>query len=289
MGDIISDLRVIEDTSSVFSINPVLDTSGTGVITALGQSVVSSTNGCSAVIFTLTGTWNAILFVEGFDGNQWFTVQGVLEPVGIVVTNLINNVTINVNCGGMQKVRLRCTAFTSGTINISWNSGVGVNAVWVYNYNPNALNALVRQPKDINRTFIGFNIDRIAGITAEALSTFTINKGGVVTTATSYTVTAGKTLRITSVSVTIINTTTTTNIYGRVRIRSANPVLVTSPVYLNIDIPCISQAALVGIGNNIVVPISDGVEIASGQQVGISQIVNSTSSIISVSITGFEY
>jgi hypothetical protein len=267
----------------------IVDTSGNGNITALNQSVVANTSGYSTAIFTLTGTWSATIFIEGFDGTQWFTTQGVLEPVGILLTNLIDNQTVSINCGGMQKVRLRATAFTSGTVNISWNAGSGVNSVWAYNYNYSTLQALVRRPQDLNRTILCFNIDRIAGVTTEALSTFTINKGGTVTSGTTYTITNGKTLRITAVSATVLNTTTTTNTYGRIRFRSANPVLVSSPILLNMDIPAVSQPATIGIGNNIVISIPDGLEIAGGQQIGITQIMNSTNSVVSINVVGFEY
>lgn len=128
----------------------MVDTSGNGIINALGQSVTAVTSGYSTVLFTLTGTWSATMYIEGFDGTQWFTTQGVLEPVGILLTNVIDNQTISINCGGMQKVRLRSTAFTSGTVNISWNAGSGVNSVWAYNYNPSTFNATVVQPTGSN-------------------------------------------------------------------------------------------------------------------------------------------
>lgn len=121
------------------------DFSGIGTITVLNGTIIATTNGCSSVVFNITGTWVATLIFEAtVDNLLWFTVQGVLEPVSVVFTTITNNQTITINCGGFQQVRVRASLFTSGTINIAWNAGNGNNAVWVYNINPLALNATVK-------------------------------------------------------------------------------------------------------------------------------------------------
>ena len=142
--------------------------------------------------------------------------------------------------------------------------------------------------KDSSRTYMTFYIDAIAGVTTEALVTMNINTGGTVTTGTSYTVPAGKTLRLNAISSTV-KTTNTTAQSGRVRVRSATTVAATSGIVMNIDVPTLNgtQAAGVGTGQNYNVP--DGIEIASGQQIGISQIMSATQTTVSCFVTGFLY
>ena len=146
----------------------------------------------------------------------------------------------------------------------------------------------VQEAKDSGRTYVVITIDRIAGVTTEALATFTINRGGTVTTGTSYTVTAGKVLRLQSFVATILDSTTTT-VNGRVRVRSAGTVSVTSGVILASDCGDMTGTAVAGSGEAVPVQIPDGLEIAAGQQIGISQVVSSTSSTVSVCLIGFEY
>jgi len=146
----------------------------------------------------------------------------------------------------------------------------------------------VQQPKDSGRTYVTFYIDAITGVTTEALVTMNINTAGTVTTGTSYSVPSGKTLRLTSYSVTI-RATSTSAITGRIRVRSAATVAATSGIIFNADIPVVSNAGVVGEGVNVSYNVPDGVEIAATQQIGISQIISSTSSVVSAILIGFLY
>lgn len=142
--------------------------------------------------------------------------------------------------------------------------------------------------KDSGRTYMTFYIDSIAGVTTEALATMNINTAGTVTTATSYTVPTGKTLRLTSINGTI-RQTTATDVYGRVRARSAATVSATSGIIMNLDVPSGFGTGAAGDGTAVNYTVPDGIEIAAGQQLGISQIVSSTSSTVSCIVTGFLY
>ena len=142
--------------------------------------------------------------------------------------------------------------------------------------------------KDSGRTYISFYVDAISGVTTEALVTMNINTAGTVTTATNYTVPAGKILRLTAISATV-KTTNTTATYGRVRVRSGTTVAATSGIIMNTDIPSFNGTIASGVGGSVSYDISDGVEIAAGQQIGISQLISQTSSTVSAFVSGFLY
>lgn len=150
------------------------------------------------------------------------------------------------------------------------------------------VNAQVTQDfKDSGRTYVVLYADRIAGVTTEALITMTINRGGSITTGTTYTVTAGKTLRIQSINSEIQNTTTVVN---RVltRVRSGTSVTVASPI-VGMSMAA-SSAALATSGNTDPHSFPDGLEISGGQQIGISQLCNvTTAGIVSITVIGYEY
>lgn len=171
--------------------------------------------------------------------------------------------------------------------NLSVNvSDVGGNAATGKGVQPAA--ALPTQDlKDSGRTYITLYVDRIAGATTEALVTMSINKGGVLTSGTSYTVTAGKTFRIQAVNAEILNTTTVANRVS-MRVRAAASVLVTSPIIAMAM--AAASAALAASGATDPHAFPDGLEIPSGQQIGISQLATvTTAGIVSMTVVGYEY
>ncbi len=145
---------------------------------------------------------------------------------------------------------------------------------------------MVQDFKDAGRTPVTLFVDQAAGVAAEALATMTINKGGTVTTGTSYTVTAGKTLRITQFTVTV-KSSATVIVNGRARFRAAAAVLATSPIFIAGEAGSNGAVALDTNSSNLAIP--DGQEFAGGQQVGISHIESTATGTISVIAIGFEY
>ena len=136
------------------------------------------------------------------------------------------------------------------------------------------------------RTPIIIYVDAIAGVTTEALVTMNINKGGTVTTGTSYTVTAGKTLRVQSIEASVSDSAATaTNI--RVRLRSAATVAATSPIFtaLVAGNPA-SVASTIGTSGQ---SYCDGLEFAAGVQVGLSQLATATTALLTISLVAYEY
>jgi hypothetical protein len=146
----------------------------------------------------------------------------------------------------------------------------------------------VQRSIDAGRTYVNLYYDRIAGVTTEALATMTKNVGGSTTTGTSYTVTAGKTLRCVEGDAEILNTTTTAN-RTITRWRSAATVTATSPIVAMAS--AMSPVATASNGWFSSVPLSSaGFEIAGGQQIGVSHLENiTTSGIASAFMHCFEY
>ena len=145
--------------------------------------------------------------------------------------------------------------------------------------------------KDAGRTPITLYAVPVVGvITTEALFTMTQVKGGVVeSSATNYTVTSGKTFRITSFTVYGTQTTTTLE-WARANMRytTSGTVTTTSGLILSGQISGIaatSGSAMMPI--EIVIP--DGYELPSGSSYGVGNLANATSTTIGFTITGFEY
>jgi len=144
---------------------------------------------------------------------------------------------------------------------------------------------------DTGRTQITFYVDQLTGVTSEALATMQITKALVAqTAANNYSITAGKRLRIKSISATVKNTTSTLA-SSRIRVRAvpSGTVSASSPIIFTLDIPGMTGTQAANVGNTIVVPIPDGLEIPSGANFGFSHIESTTSSNISVCIEAFEY
>jgi hypothetical protein len=139
-------------TTNVTSIVTASDKTGSGTITALNGTVNITTNGCSSIIFNVTGTWVATVYVEAtVDNVNWFQILYNLPGISeTVYYSFGNNNTLLVNCGGYLAVRLRAAAFTSGTISIAYNAGAGLQDLQVRSYNAVAFNATVVQPNPAN-------------------------------------------------------------------------------------------------------------------------------------------
>lgn len=95
-----------------------------------GSATISSLNGAAAVsvplastfCVTVTGSWVATLVFEAtLDGINWFGVPA-FTPFGVGVTSLTTNASVMVPVGGVTQVRTRASAYTSGTIEISWTT-----------------------------------------------------------------------------------------------------------------------------------------------------------------------
>lgn len=145
--------------------------------------------------------------------------------------------------------------------------------------------------KDAGRVLKTYNVTGLACSTSEALISLTPYADLVASgAATTFAVTAGKRLRIQSITVTS-RATSTVNVGGVVRLRLlAGTVLVGSPCHASLG--CMSSnLATAVIGNamtyNVVIP--DGLELSGTMQFGLTQIFSATTATIDVQVTGYEY
>lgn len=117
------------------------DKSGSGSITAAqpvigtpvaNATVIAATSGASCVTFITSGTFSATIAVDGSpDSVNWFP-WNFINHSGVVKANSNTATEMVVPCGSFSQVRLRCTAYTSGTVSVTWNSSSGVNIVLAY-------------------------------------------------------------------------------------------------------------------------------------------------------------
>jgi len=149
--------------------------------------------------------------------------------------------------------------------------------------------------KDSGRSKVILSSVKVTSITSEALLTLTQKKGdATVTTGTSYTVTAGKTLRIQSIKLYAEMTTAATAAWVSCRLRegaaSGGAVSATSDIVAIIESNTIAVTDVIGMGvPPVIVNFPDGLEIAGGQTLGISELALNVDLAVTVVVIGFEY
>jgi hypothetical protein len=131
-----------------------------------------------------------------------------------------------------------------------------------------------------------FPVDAVTLVTTEALISVNPNKGGTLNgAATSYTVTSGKTFRLQSLSVSVQGTNSTVQ-YVKLRVRAAVSVSSSSPIVANIFVANSGASNSIGYATQ---EFPDGIEIAAGQQIGISQIGGTVNGTVTATLVGYEY
>ena len=182
----------------------------------------------------------------------------------------------------------------SGTVAVSGTSSnnitqVGGVAVAATAKGTQATNAVgVQNLKDAGRVSFAAAALAATGVTTEALLSLTpvrtVTAGGA---STSLTVTSGKTLRITGISVTVRATAASVqSVVCRVRV---NNTTVTATSQMIFTVGSSTLAATSGSCNNETFVIPDGFEISGTTQIGITQLASSTSCTVDVTLIGFEY
>jgi hypothetical protein len=289
--------------------------------TAVNSTWTLPLNGLTAVQvgFVMSGTVSAgtILFEVSQDGTNFFPIQGAISNGFTALTGWtpgVGNLPVSLDVSGFAYFRLALSSAITGTgtvtfviqgnsstneptpvvgqangtnLHVTLDDAAGGNAVNTVVKGTQAARALgVQDLKDSGRTPIVLYLDSIAGVTTEALATMNINKGGTTSTATEYTVTAGKTLRVQSMYMSV-RASSAAMVSARARLRSAATVSATSPVF------CLAEAsslsATTAAANGMDVSIPDGLEFAGGVQVGVSQIATATTADVTVLIVGYEY
>lgn len=157
-----------------------------------------------------------------------------------------------------------------------------------------AVGVTTQDLKDAGRQAVTLVWERVAGTAAveSALTNFTsgVRAGAALGAATSYTVTAGKTLRIQSISIALTATSTIVN-NARFRIRqAASAIANTSPIIFSYDMPWqLLGTVAANDGVSATVPFPDGLEVAGGQQITFTWITAATTCTVSMTIVGYEY
>lgn len=251
----------------------VINDASAAIIGKVGidQTTPGTTNGVQVVAALPTGA-NTIGSVKITDGT---TVVAVIAGTTALKTDLssVSGTATVAAAAGIQKV------------GISDSTGLELDSVIKGIQAARALG--VQNLKDSGRTALTFFIDNLVGSASEVLASMGITKGGAAqVAATSYTVTAGKTLRLTSINFTVRSSTNAQQI-SQVRVRTAaSGIAITSPVILNFF-----GEAPAALTFNQNMTLSEGYEIAGGTQIAIShiEIVTPASTTLTVCLVGFEY
>ena len=115
------DAGVVDSTDS--------DLSYTGTISAANGAVTSNAAQKGTVSINITGTWVGTLVIEGHNGDlQWVQVSGYTASGG-TVTSITNNQFVYINSSAFSQVRVRASAWTSGTATVQTNATGTINAV----------------------------------------------------------------------------------------------------------------------------------------------------------------
>lgn len=142
--------------------------------------------------------------------------------------------------------------------------------------------------KDSGRTSIIINIPEVASVTAEALLSLNQMKGGVQTAGvTSYTVSAGKTLRLQALRFKARFTapsTTVTFAQALINIRTA-AVIAAANVLFGVRLDTASNLW----GADVVIPFPDGWEFPTGSVIALSQVASATTLTLGGELIGYEY
>lgn len=117
---------------SAGNLHPREDLFASGNIAALNGVVTCSTEGCSTVSISITGTYVGILNVEGtIDGVNWdqIPVRPVNQASYAVVLASGASGRWQGSISQFSQVRVRMTSYTSGSASAFISSSIGVNSV----------------------------------------------------------------------------------------------------------------------------------------------------------------
>lgn len=108
-----------------------VDLSYVFTIAANGATATSNTTTKSTISFNFTGTWVGTMVIEAHNGDQGWQQINSYTNAGAAVSQITTNTFVYVDCAAFTQVRVRATAWTSGTANIQSNASK--SAVFVFN------------------------------------------------------------------------------------------------------------------------------------------------------------
>lgn len=275
------------------SVTTAAPTYTTGLINALslntsgGLRVDGSgvTQPVSGTVSATQGTSPYVDNVTQFGSTNISTGTGA-GGAGIPRVTVSNDSNVLATQSGTWTVQPGNTPNTSpwlATINQGGNSA-GVTAKGTQ-----ATNALaVQELKDSGRVAFFAVANALAGVTTEALVTLTpIRTVTAGATGTSLAVTAGKTMHLQTLVLTVRNTSTVQS-SAVIRVRMlAGTVLVGSQEFFSVACT-VGDAVTGGVASTSLI-LPDGVEISGTTQIGITQLASATTCTLEISLIGFEY
>lgn len=139
------------------------------------------------------------------------------------------------------------------------------------------------------RTAFAATANGIAGVAAEAMATLIPVRAGVAGAGvTSLTVTAGKKLRLTAMVVSFTTGAAAVNVSRfYLRTNPSGAVTTASPVLCMVQLA--PEAATLGLGKAIAIPLPDGFEFSGNDAFGVSHIAGAATNTEWISLLGFEY
>lgn len=201
---------VIASDQAAIATSTSADITATGTINALNGTVVATTHGTGSTVFQLTGTFVGTFVAEGsIDNTNWanltiFPAVGQSTTAGVTTTGSYRVPST----GAYAQMRVRCSAFTSGTATVNMNLSTPVAAPQIFS--PNAQNCLVGASH-----VDGFKASYSASITNLVLATTPTDIFTITGSAT-------KTIRVTRIYLTGTQTTGNTSDILVIRRSTAN-------------------------------------------------------------------
>lgn len=278
---------------------PAVLGAGTGVRGWL-RSIYEKLTGSIAV----TGTFFQATQPVSIAVNTPTLAAGTAVFGALVANQSVNSAQINgvaplmgngVTGTGSQRVTIASdnTAFpVNATLAAETTKVIGtVNQAALTKGTQGATGVTTQDLKDAGRVMVNYTATALAGVTAETLISFTPYRDLVAgTAATTFAVTAGKRLRLQTLTLTL-RSTSTVNVGAIARFRMlAGAVLVTSPVHNSVS--CMSSnlaTAVIGNAMSYQLTFPDGFELSGTMQFGLTQLASATSAALDIHVTGFEY
>jgi hypothetical protein len=148
----------------------------------------------------------------------------------------------------------------------------------------------VRRPEDISPVPVQIKFFGTAPATADTLLTIVKATSHVdAAGTTSIAVTAGKTLRITGIAVSLkANAAAAAFCTVTIRVNPSGAAVIGSPIQFRVDLG--NTAATIGAADKFSMTLPEGsMELSGAMQLGISLAAQATTNIVSINLLGYEY